>query len=338
MKIAILGSPQAGQQQLFSLLTGIPLETIQLKPLEVQPGVCEVRDPRVTALSLKYKPKKTTFARIEYLLLPDLSVQGPAKDLIFKELKNADEICWVARAEEDIRNFISELIIYDLMLAEKRTENLEKEQRRKFSAQNEKEKEFMLLIKAQLDQEKPLQFTRFSEDQLKMIRVYQFLTMKPLILAVNVPEDKIADRKISEKIARDLSFPCIQISAELEAEISQLNAEDRTAFMKEMGIEESALDKMAHLAYSGLGLISFFTVGEDEVRAWPVRRGAAAPEAGSVIHSDIEKGFVKAELMKYDDLLKAGSEEKLKEEGKFYLKGRDYIVEDGDILNFRFNV
>jgi hypothetical protein len=338
MKVTLLGSPQAGQQQLFSLLTGIPLETIQLKPLEAQPGICEVRDPRVTRLSEMYKPKKTAYARIEYTLLPDFTVQGPAKDLIFGQLKNSDEICWVGRSKDDIQSFVSELVIFDLMLAEKRIENIDRVQKSRYSEQNEKEKALMQLCKGQLDQGKPLQFLKFSEEQLKAIRPYQFFSMKPLILAVNVPEDRIKDLSISRKITEELSFPCIQVSAELEVEISQLNTEDRAAFMKEMGIDEPALAKMTRLAFAGLGLISFFTVGEDEVRAWPVAKGSSAPAAGSVIHSDIEKGFVRAELMKYDELIAAGSEAKLKEQGKFSLKGRDYIVEDGDILSFRFNV
>ena len=338
MRIVILGLPQAGQQQLFSLLTGIPVETVQLKPLDVQPGICEVRDPRVTALSAMYHPKKTTYTRIEYFLLPDFTVQGPTKELIFNQLKNADEICWVARDRAEVENFISELVINDLMLVEKRVENIDRVQRSRFSEQNEKEKALLLQCKAQLDGGKPLQFMKFSEEQMKVLRTFQFLTFKPLILAVNVPEDKIKDQSIAQKITAELSFPCIQVSVQLESEINELQAEDRATFMAELGIAEPALDKMTRLAYTGLGLISFFTVGEDEVRAWPLRKGAAAAEAGSVIHSDIEKGFVRAELMKYDELLAAGSEAKLKEQGKFQLKGRDYIVEDGDILNFRFNV
>jgi hypothetical protein len=334
MKTIIIGSPQAGQHQLFSLLTGIPMETIQLKPLEVHLGICEVNDPRVAKLSEMYKPKKTTYARIEYILLPDFTVQGPAKELIFNQLKNADEICWVARDQADVNNFISELVIHDLMLVEKRIENIERGQRRKYLGQNEKEKEFLLLCKGQLDQSKPLQFMRFNDDQLKMTRVYQFLSMKPLTMVINVAEDKIRQKTVSQAA----SFPSIRVSAELEAEIGQLNEADRAAFMREMGIDEPALEKMTRLAYSGLGLISFFTVGEDEVRAWPVRKGATAAEAGSVIHSDIEKGFVRAELMKYAELIAAGSEAKLKEQGKFHLKGRDYMVEDGDILSFRFNI
>jgi ribosome-binding ATPase YchF (GTP1/OBG family) len=334
MKTIIIGSTQAGQQQLFSILTGIPIENIQLKPMDIQQGICEVKDPRIAKLSEMYKPKKTAYARIEYILLPDFTTQGPAKELIFNQLKNADEICWVTRDQADVNNFVSELVINDLILVEKRIENIEKGQRHKYLEQNEKEKEFLLLCKGELDQSKSLQFMQFSYDQLKIVRAYQFLSMKPLIIVINVTEDKIREKTVSQFDA----FPSIQVSAELEAEIGQLNDADRIAFMQEMGIDEPALDKMTRLAYSGLGLISFFTVGEDEVRAWPVRKGATAAEAGSVIHSDIEKGFVRAELMKYDELVAAGSEAKLKEQGKFHLKGRDYIVEDGDILSFRFNV
>jgi len=341
MKIVIIGSPQAGQQQLFSLMTGIPLQTIQEKPLEIQQGICQVKDPRVTKLKEIFNPKKTTYARIEYLLLPDFNLQGPAKTAIFTQLKNADEFCWIARsenAEADVAGFISELVIADLMLIEKRLETIAKDQKRKFSDQKEKEAQLMQLCKAHLDQEKPLSNLSLTDEQAKLLRTYQFLTMKPTILVLNVAEDQIKDSSISSKIKEKFSYPTVQLSAELEAEINQLDEADRKAFMQEMGIEEPALDKMTRMAFEGLGLISFFTVGEDEVRAWPVKRASTAPYAGSTIHSDIEKGFVRAEMYTYDDFIAAGSEAKLKEQGKFHLKGRDYIVEDGDILSFRFNV
>jgi len=341
MKISILGLPQAGQQQLFSLLTGISLETIQLKPLEVQQGICEVRDPRITKFSEIYKPKKTTYARIEYLLLPDFNLQGPAKASIFTQLRNADELCYIVRAENaesDIANFISELIISDLMLTEKRLDTIAKDQKKKFAEQREKEKVLIEQCKAHLDQEKPVRTLEFSEEQKKILSAYQLLTMKPIILAINVPEDQLKDQSITQKIADKFQLPTIQLCAELEEEINRLDVSDRAAFMQEVGIEESALNKMSRLAFAELGLISFFTVGEDEVRAWPIRKGASAAEAGGTIHSDIAKGFVRAEMMSCTDLIAAGSEAKLKEQGKFHLKGRDYIVEDGDVLSFRFNV
>jgi hypothetical protein len=306
--------------------------------MDIQLGICEVKDPRVTKLIEMYKPAKRSYTRIEYLLLPDFNLQGPAKDMIFNQLKNSDEICWVAgseSAESDIDSFISEIVIYDMMAVEKRLENIARDQKRKFLEARTKEEELMKICKAHLEAEKPLKNFMFTSDQIIALKTYQFLTMKPIFFVVNIPEDKINDASISRSISGKFSYPCIQASAALEEEISRLDESDRAPFMKEMGITEPALDKMNQMAFAGLGLISFFTVGTDEVKAWPVRKGAFAPEAGSVIHSDIERGFVRAEMFKYDDLMAAGSEAKLKELGKHYLKGKDYLVQDGDILSFR---
>ncbi len=328
MKTAIIGSPQAGQQELFCLLTQIDLDMVRQKPLDVHLGICEVKDPRIDQLVKIFNPKKITYARIEYMLLPGFNL---------KQMKNADEICWVTlleNAEADIANFVAEMIISDLMLIEKRLENIAKDQKRKFDQQREKEKQFMELCKKQLDQEKSLSLLSFSPEQAKEIKTYQFLTMKPIIIVVNVPEDKINDSAITENII----YPSVQLSIGLESEINQLDPADRGAFMQEMGIDQPAVEKMSIMAYEGLGLISFFTVGEDEVRAWTIRKNSTAAQAGGAIHSDIEKGFVRAEMCCYQDLLAAGSEAKLKEKGKYHLKGRDYIVQDGDVLAFRFNV
>jgi hypothetical protein len=338
VKIVILGSPQSGQQELFSLLTGISVETIQLKPMEAQIGICEVKDPRLTKLIEMFKPAKSAYARIEYTLLPDFNLQGPAKDMVFKELKNCDEICWVANsddAEADVSHFFSELIITDTIAVEKRLENIERDQKRKFLEARAKEEVLMKICKAQLEKERPIREHAFTPDEIIALKTYQFLTMKPVFVVINVPDDKINDASISSAISSKTGLKAIQVSAKLEQEISLLDEADREAFKKEIGIKESALDKMNQMAFAGLGLISYFTVGTDEVKAWPVRKGALAPEAGSVIHTDIEKKFVRAEMCKFDDLIAAGSEAKLKELGKFHLKGRDYMVEDGDILNFR---
>jgi hypothetical protein len=341
MKIDIIGLPQAGQQQLFSILTGINLETINQKPLEVQKGICEVRDPHVAVLSKMYNPKKTAFAKIEYSLLPDFNLQGPAKALVFTELKNADEICWVSRGEtakEDVESFISELIISDLMLVEKRLETIGKDQKRKFSDLREKEKALMLSCKTLLDQTILLKDLKIGQEEKKHIRAFQFLTLKPIVVAVNIVEGRKEDKELVKYLKDKYDFSIISLCVELEQEICCLGEDERNEFMNEIGLDEPAVDKMTRAAFSALGLISFYTVGEDEVRAWPVRIGANAVEAGGTIHSDIAKGFVRAEMMKYDDLISAGSEAKVKETGKFSLKGRDYIVEDGDILSFRFNV
>lgn len=336
MKIALCGMFQAGQQALFSLLTGIDLETIRQKPLEAQVGACDVIDPRITKLKQMYNPKKTTYTKIEYLLLPDFSNQPP-----LGTLKNMDEIGWITRGEdakESIPSFISELALADFMLVEKRLETIAKEARSKGSELREKEKVLMEICKAQLEKELPLSSLTFTEEQKKNLKAYQFFTLKPIFIVINVAEDKLKDKSLLEEIKQKFPYPCIQLSVEIEQEIGQLAENERLEFMKELGIDEPAIDKMNCIAYEGLGLISFFTVGEDEVRAWPVHKGALAPEAGAVIHTDIAKGFVRTEMFKYTDLISAGSESKLKETGKFNLKGKDYIVEDGDILSFRFNV
>jgi len=309
--------------------------------METHIGICDIKDPRIDILVKMYNPKKIAYTKIEYILLPDFNAQGPTKSLILNQLKNADEICWVSHAENaksEIANFSSDMILTDLMLIEKRIETIAKDKTGKNADQREKEKALMEICKKQLDQEKPLKELTWDDEQQKLLKAYQFYTLKPIFIVINVPEDKIKDSTLISEIQKSVPYPCIQLSVEIEKEIDQLPESEQKEFMKEIGIDEPAITKMNMMTYQGLGLISFFTVGEDEVRAWPVRRGAEAPEAGASIHTDIEKGFVKAEMFKYADLIALGSEAKIKESGKFYLKGRDYVVEDGDILNFRFNV
>ncbi|OGC07915.1 hypothetical protein A3F86_03240 [candidate division WOR-1 bacterium RIFCSPLOWO2_12_FULL_45_9] len=334
MKIVITGLPQAGQQELFSIISGQDIEQIRQKPMEAQTGASDVKDPRVTKLVEIFNPKKTTYAKIEYSLLPDVAFQGAL-------LKNADEICYVSLSDNaagNIQSFVSELIIADMMLVDKRLETLVKEQKKKNGEAQKKEQDLMAKCKEWLEKENPLSKMELAEEQAKTVRTYQFLTFKPLVLVINMPENKINDQSLVREIKTKYSYPCIQLSAGIEAEINQLSAKDRADFMKEVGIDEPAIDKMNRVVFEGLGLISFFTVGEDEVRAWPIKKGAAAEEAGGVIHSDIKKGFVRVEMMKYNDFIALGSEAKVKEAGKFSLKGRDYLVEDGDLLSFRFNV
>ncbi len=340
MKVVITGMPQSGQQQLFAILSGVSLDTIAQKPHEIHKGVCDVRDGRITRLTEMYKPKKITFTKIEYILLPDFNLQGPAKMLLYNELRNAEEICWVssaASAMEEIDSFMSELVINDLILVEKRLETIEKEIKKKANPEREKEKELMLKCKNLLEENKLIKDLVLASDDAKSMPTYQFLSQKPVVFAVNT-EDGKPDAKIAEEIKKKYNSEIVFMSAEIEEEISRLPESEKAEFMKELGIDEPAVDKMTGMVYNGLGLISFFTVGEDEVRAWPVRKGASAVEAAGKVHSDIAKGFVRAELMKYKELIEAGSEAKLKDTGKYYLKGKEYIVEDGDILHYRFNI
>lgn len=340
MRVVITGNPQSGQQQLFSVLTGISLDTVSQKPMEVQKGICEVRDPRIKKLSSMYNPKKTTYAKIEYTLLPDFNLQGPTKALVFTELKNAEEICWVcksATAAEDIDSFVSELVISDMVLIEKRLESIEKDQKRKFVEEREKEKAILTGFKKLVDEGTILRGVALSEEDWKIVKTLQLLSLKPLVCAINAEEGDKPEEAV--KFAKErYQINAVVMNAQLEEEIGRLPEAEREEYMKELGIDEPAIYKMTRIVFSELGLISFFTVGEDEVRAWPIRKGSSAAEAGGAIHSDIAKGFVRAELMKYADFIEQGSEAKLKETGKFYLKGRDHIVEDSDIMSFRFNV
>ncbi len=341
MKVTLLGYPQSGQQQLFSLLTKLPLENVISKPLEAHQGICEVRDPRIIKLVEMYNPKKTAFAKIEYLLLPDFNLQGPSKALLLNSIKNADELCFIVKsdsAETDISKFLSELIISDLIFVEKRLETIDKDSKKRAKDIVEKEKILLALFKSQLEAEKPVGELELNEEQISLSVNYQLLTLKPIVVVVNIPESEINTSKAATDITGKFKVPSINVSIEIEEQMNSLSDDERGEFMKEMGIIEAAINKMNRITFEGLGLISYFTVGEDEVRAWPIQKGSSAQKAGGAIHSDIEKGFVRAEMFKYDDLIFLGSEAKIKEMGKFSLKGKEYIVDDGDILSFRFNV
>ena len=264
-----------------------------------------------------------------------------AKAAIFTELKNADELCWVSRGEtalEDISTFVSELFISDMMLVEKRMEAIEKDQSKKFVESREKEKILMQRCKDLIDKDMLLKDVAANKEEEILLKTYQLLTAKPMAFVINSDDGEKPVAELIKAIQEKYGSPCVFLSAELEEEISRLEESERPEFMKDMGISEPAIDKMNRMVFDGLGLMSFFTVGEDEVRAWPVKKGSLAPQAACAVHSDIEKGFVRAETFKYTDLLELGSESKLKEAGKFHVKGRDYTVEDGDILNFRFNI
>lgn len=341
MKVAILGQPQAGQVELFCLLTGIDNEKVMQRPLKAHPGVSEVRDQRLRALAPMYRPERIVPAKVEFLLLPDFAPGGPAQSTVMNELKNAEAICWVARSEQadaDVGTFIAELIITDLLLIEKRIENIAKALKTKAADSLEKEMRLMEACKAHLEKEQPLASFPFTEEQRKEISAYQFVTGTPLVIVLNIDDKLLADETPAARVREQFHRPCIQICIGLEEEILRLEEGERASFMKALGIAEAAIDRMTRLVFESLNLMSFFTVGDDEVRAWPLKRGSSALDAARTIHSDLARGFIRAEVMKYADLMAAGSESVLKDQGKVYLKGKDYIVEDGDILSINFNV
>lgn len=356
MKVGIIGLPQTGKKTLFQVLTGSELheQTGSAKPI---PGTAEIYDPRFDRLVAMYAPKKEVRARVDLMLLPKMEKENIAKGDIFKDIADVDALCHVVRAFEndaiyhadgsvdpvrDMEMVNGELLMHDQIFAEKRIERLETALKKIKDDKQIKELELMRRMQVHLEEEKPLRLFELSQEEDLLIRSYPFITRKELILAFNVGEEQLDDTSLLEQIApqclRD-KIETMLVCAQVESEIVLLDSEEeRQEFMQDLGIEEPALGVLAGLCLKALGLVSFFTVGKDEVRQWLVRKNSPAPVAAGVIHSDLQRGFIRAELMKYNELIEYGSEAELKKAGKMYLQGKDYIVVDGDILNIRFKV
>ncbi|MSS70207.1 MAG: redox-regulated ATPase YchF [Candidatus Latescibacteria bacterium] len=353
MKLALIGLPQVGKRTLFRLLVGQEPNPAGGETL----GLARVRDARFERLVNMYRPKKVTPAQISFVLLPDLGQQAERNAAIFKSLEQVDAVCHLVRvfpdetvfhvegsvdSRRDIMAFHEELQFSDMLFAEKRLERLDKERGKKVDAQKAAlEADLLTRMKEHLEAGRPLRNFAFTDVEEKVIVSYPLLTRKPVIQVLNVGEDQLHDAGLVDRLAAefaDQAFQWIAVSAKIEEEISQLSPEEREAFLKALQVDQPAMDRLTLLCYSTLGLISFFTVGPDEVRAWTIRRGALAPQAARAIHEDLERGFIRAEVMRYPDLMELGSEQKLKEAGRFMQKGKDYVVEDGDIVNILFKV
>lgn len=357
MKIGIVGLPQVGKKTLFSLLTNHQIEEKDLVSNKPIKGVAEIKDPRFENLVAAYKPKKEVRARIEMELLPKLEKDTIIKGDIFKDIDSLDAICHVVRAfkddsvyhadgsvdpERDISAVNAELILHDLVFIEKRLERLEKNIKQTKEETAIKERDLLIKLKSHLDKELPLRLLELSPDEKKAIASYPFVTRKAVIIVLNISEESLKDHGFSEGLRGKyavLGMDIMQVSAKVESEIASLDSdEEKRAFLKDLGIEEPAINILTRVCLKALDLISFFTVGQDEVRQWTIRSSSSAPEAAGAIHSDLEKGFIRAEVMKYSDFTELGGEDKVKSAGKLYVKGKDYIVADGDIINIRFNV
>jgi GTP-binding protein YchF len=356
MKLGLIGFPQVGKRTLFRLLTGNESEVENAKG-ETQ-GLARVRDERFERLVEIYRPRLETPAQIEFALLPDLEKQAERNTPIWRTLEKVDVICHLVRAfpeetvfhingsidpRRDITALNEELQLNDLLFIEKRIERLQKERGRNGDARRSaQEKELLLRMKDHLEAGRFLSTFPLTEEEQKLLAGYIFLTRKPMILILNVGEEQIKNAGLMDQLATDFfeqeAFQWIAVSAKIEEELSCLQEEERQAYLAELNIREPALDRLTLVCFSTLGLISFFTVGPDEVRAWTHRKESRAPQAGRVIHSDIERGFIRAEVIKYEDLIRLGDEQKVREAGKMLPRGRDYVVEDGDIINFLFHV
>ena len=357
MKIGIIGLPQSGKKTLFEVLTHCrPKETdlASNKPIK---SVAEIKDMRFDRLAEAYKPKKEARARIDIDLLPKLEKDTVAKGAIFIDINELDAICHVVRAfkdeaiyhlegsvnpKRDIDSVNSELILHDLIFIEKRMERLDKSIKKLKEEAAIKEKEVLVKLKSHLEKEMPLRLLELEDSEKKIISSYPFVTRKNIIIALNVSEKDLKNTTLLEQLRQDyepIGLSIMQVSAKMELEIASLESEEeKIEFLKELGVKEPAINMLTKLCIKALNLISFFTVGPDEVRQWTIRAGSTAPEAAGAIHSDLQKGFIRAEVIKYDDFIALGSEKKVEEAGKSYLKGKDYIVEDGDMVDIRFSV
>ncbi len=356
MKVGIIGLPQTGKKTLFQILTGCELKE-QSGAMKPVPGTADIVDSRFDQLAEMYEPKSDVRARIELVLLPKMEQESIVKGDIFKDIADVDAICHVIRAFEDeavyhtegsvdpIRDMEminSELVMHDQIFVEKRIERIETHLKKIKDEEQAKELELLKKMLIHLEEEKPLRLMEFAEEEEKRIRSYPFITRKELIQVFNVSEEMLDDTTLLEKV-EDIclteKMEAMVVSAQVESEIVLLDSEEeKKEFLDDLGISEPALEIMTRLCLKALGLVSFFTVGKDEVRQWLVRSASPAPVAAGVIHSDLQRGFIRAEVMSYAELIEYGSEAELKKAGKFYVQGKDYIVEDGDILNIRFKV
>lgn len=360
MEIGIVGLQYSGKSTIFSTLLQHKSSDPGGGKESAERGIVMVPDDRLDKLTEIVNPKKQTNATLEFIKVPGLDQetnQGQGLPSQFlNNLKNVEALLVVIRNFEneyyphpmgrinpsaDIELINSEFLLSDLMLVEQRIERLEKMIPKTKNEQDKRVLDLMIKLKDQLDQEKPLRDMDFSDDELFMLKAYQFLTIKPLLYVINIQEDQIGNE---EQIAKELSefvtknCALTVLSAEIEKEIAELEEEDADVFMEDLGIQEPAMYKLIRKSYELLGLISFFTVGEKECRAWTIRNGSTAQKAAGAIHSDLEKGFIRAETVHYDDFVANGSLAKCKEKGLLRLEGKEYIVKDGDIMTIRFNV
>ncbi len=357
MRIGLLGLPNSGKKTIFRLLTRSGAGDLELSAERPLSGVGHVYDARFDALVMKYRPRKATRASIAIDLLQDASAEALREGSIFKDIAGMDALCCVVRAfrddsvyhangsvdpARDLAMIFTELVLHDLIFIEKRLERMQSQKKRSEDGQVLREGALMLKLKEHLESELPLRALALSDEELKIVSGYPLMTLKKMIIAANVSEEDLTDSSIESDLATRWStheISIMRLSARLESEIASLDDDkEREAFMAAAGISEPAIDLLSRTCMEALDQLSFFTVGEDEVKQWLVRRGASAREAGGAIHSDIQRGFIRAEVMKYDDLMEFGGEEEVKKSGKMLLMGKDYIVESGDIMNFRFNV
>jgi ribosome-binding ATPase len=344
MKIGLIGHRGAGKTTIFNMLTGLRAQVGGYGGKEeLHLGVIKVPDHRVDKLAQVYKPKKTTHAEIRFTDFPPSQGEENLRsnNVLITQMREVDAIALVLRdfdpaAEplKDLNDLLTDMILADLTVVENRRARLKKEKARPLE-----EAVLERCVKA-LESEESLRNLSFNSDEENLLSGFGFLSRKPVLVLFNQADDRagqplaLADRDG----LRRRGLEGLALAGKVEMEVAQLDESDREAFLREIGIQEPARDRFIRVSYALLDLISFLTTGEDEVRAWTIAQGTSARKAAGKIHSDIERGFIRAEVIAYEDFVALGSEAKCKEAGKLRLEGKDYIVRDGDIIHFRFAV
>ncbi|MDI6452072.1 redox-regulated ATPase YchF [Peloplasma aerotolerans] len=364
LKAGIVGLPNVGKSTLFNAITKAEALAANYPFATIEPnvGIVFVQDKRLDVLAQKYKPKKVVPTAYEFIDIAGL-VRGASKgeglgNQFLSHIREVDAICQVVRCFDDenvthvdgkvdpirdIETIKIELNLADIESIEKRIQRLEKKVKTK-SKEAIQEQELLKHIKDTLDKNESPRLLDFTEEELKIIKNFNLLTMKPMIYIANVAEEGLHEPEKNPHYQNVLSYAkqekteVVLISAQVEMEIASLQPEEQLTFLEAYGLEKSGLNEVIEKSYDLLGLKTYFTAGEPEVRAWTFKNGMKAPQCAGIIHSDFERGFIKAETLAYDDLIKYGTPQVAKENGRVRLEGKDYVVKDGDIMLFRFNV
>jgi GTP-binding protein YchF len=364
LELGIVGLPNVGKSTLFNAITKAGAEAANYPFCTIEPnvGVVEVPDERLWRLTEIHKPKRTLPAAMRFVDIAGL-VKGASQgeglgNKFLAHIRQVDAVAQVVRCFEDenithvegglnpirdIEIINTELCLADLETLEKRVERAQKLLK---GGDKKIQAELAVLerIRAMLEQAQPARRVELTEDEAALIRDLPLMTLKPVLFVANIGEDEVAQPEenkyvqIVKEYAAQEGAEVVAVSAKVESEIAELPDEDAKAFLQDLGLTESGLDKLIKAGYKLLGLINFFTAGEQEVRAWTIRRGTKAPQAAGKIHTDIERGFIRAEIVSYDDLVAAGNLVAAKEKGLVRLEGKEYIMKDGDVVHFRFNV